>query len=141
MQVAALVEQLELELGSSGRSLSPIGAVAEDQLARDAAARSPRPRPAQVAQDERQRRLVTSTRRPPFSRWYRPTSSLTIFSSASRRQLQREAQPPALQLRRQLDLVADHHDGVLERAAALEDLAQHALRAGVAEVGHASSSR
>ena len=136
MQVAALVEQLEFQLGQRGQIIMVEGAIAEHQLPGDATCIGFR-QALQVANDLCRRILIHFR------------AAATVFAgvvggfiaddgeqSVGIRQAWIEASRQRFQLVRQLHLGADHPDDVrLLVIGALQDVAQHALGGGILQIG------
>ena len=135
MQLAGAVEQAELELGEFGQVVRAERPVAEDQVARDAA-HVDRIEPTQVANDLLHGLGVHGDA--PAAVLARVGIGFLAHDLQARvriGQARAVAHGERFDVRRQLDRMADQHDHVRLAVAALHQVAQHALAAGVAEVG------
>ncbi|MNM58476.1 hypothetical protein D3C81_697070 [compost metagenome] len=135
MKMTAAVEQLELEPGQLRQVVGTQCAVAMDQLAGDAAGVG-HAQPAEVAQDLLHRVLVGF--HPPAAVFPGVTGGLFaqhLEQGVGIGQARVEARGQCFEFWRQLDLGAHQHQHMRLAVAALDDVAQQALVAGVAQVG------
>ncbi len=134
MQVAAAVEQFELQPGQLRQVVRAKRAVFEDEMPRDPA-RVNRVQPAQVAHDLLHR-LAVGLHAPAavFPRVVLRFLAHQLEQRVGVGQARRVAHGDGIELGRQLDLVAHQHQHVRLAVATLHDVAQLPLRAGVAKV-------